>query len=91
MHKDLQVILNDLASEASSPFEVVAERSLRFSLPEDDELLRSLLANEIETHGEAETLVKWALKFTSSTNFFCVLKFKSEAASPDICETLEYE
>ncbi|EST05049.2 hypothetical protein PSEUBRA_005857 [Kalmanozyma brasiliensis GHG001] len=82
-------ILNQLVSDASSPFELTAERSLRISLPEDDGLLRSLLSNEIETHGEAETLVKWALKFTASTNFFCVLSLKSDSQEPpasNMCE-----
>ncbi len=32
--------------------------------------MRSFLAHEIETNGEAETLVRWALKFTASKNFF---------------------
>ncbi|KAJ9479678.1 hypothetical protein PHBOTO_003166 [Pseudozyma hubeiensis] len=72
-------ILDRLVSNTSSPFRLVAERSLRLSLPEDDDLLRSLLAHEISTQGEAETLVRWALKFTAATSFFIVLETKHAA------------
>lgn len=64
-------ILNRLAS---SPFEIVAERSLHLVPPDDDALLRAFLANEIDAQGEAETLIKWALKFTTATNSFIALK-----------------
>ncbi|TKY84783.1 hypothetical protein EX895_005863 [Sporisorium graminicola] len=74
-----QLVSNDGDDDASSPFELVAERSLRLSLPDDDELLRSLLASEIQAHGEAETLVQWALKFTAATSFFLVLQRKASA------------
>ncbi|GAC95184.1 hypothetical protein PHSY_002759 [Pseudozyma hubeiensis SY62] len=69
-------ILDHLVDTKSSPFQLVAERSLCLSLPEDDDLLRSLLAHEISTQGEAETLVRWALKFTAATSFFIVLEMK---------------
>ncbi|CDS01676.1 hypothetical protein [Sporisorium scitamineum] len=75
-------ILDQLVSDASSPFELIAERSLRLTLPKDDDLLRSLLSSEIETHGEAETLVRWALKFTATTSFFFVLQLKSAEEGP---------
>ncbi|SPO26679.1 uncharacterized protein UTRI_03971_B [Ustilago trichophora] len=75
-------ILSKLVSDTSSPFELVAERSLRLSLPEDDGLLRSFLAHEIETQGEAETLVRWALKFTATNNFFFVLQLKANSDAP---------
>lgn len=74
-------ILDRLVSDATSPLELVSERSLRLSLPEDDNLLRTFLAYEIETHGEAETLVRWALKLTSSNNFFCVFQLKADGAA----------
>ncbi|SPO26382.1 uncharacterized protein UTRI_03971 [Ustilago trichophora] len=75
-------ILNKLVSNTSTPFELVAERSLRLSLPEDDGLLRSFLAHEIETQGEAETLVRWALKFIATKNFFFVLQPKTGSDAP---------
>ncbi|CBQ73599.1 hypothetical protein sr11104 [Sporisorium reilianum SRZ2] len=81
-------ILDQLVSDTASPLALVAERTLRLSLPEDDELLRSLLAREIETHGEAETLVRWALKFTATTNFFVVLQLKADAGDKGIIELL---
>lgn len=82
-------ILDRLVSDVASPFQLVAEHSLRLSLPQDDELLRSLLANEIDTYGEAETLVRWALKFTAANNFFLVLKLKhpsNETHHTNICQ-----
>lgn len=70
----------------SSSFEIVSERSLRLSLPQDDGLLRSLLAHEIESEGEAETLVKWAVTFTAATNFFFVLQLSPTEPNNDLFE-----
>lgn len=75
-------MLDRLVQDPSSPFELVSERALRLSLPEDDALLRSFLAHEIETDGESETLVKWALKFTASNNVFLVLRLKTLSPAP---------
>ncbi|SOV02097.1 uncharacterized protein UDID_04987 [Ustilago sp. UG-2017a] len=75
----------------SSSFEIVSERSLRLLLPADDGLLRSLLAHEIETEGEAVTLVKWASKFTITTNFFLVLQLNTDAPSADLFELVQNE
>ncbi|CCF51901.1 hypothetical protein NDA11_001362 [Ustilago hordei] len=75
----------------SSSFEIVSERSLRLLLPGDDGLLRSLLAYEIETEGEAVTLVKWASKFTTTTNFFLVLQLNTDAPSADLFELVQKE
>ncbi len=83
-------LLEDAAASTSAvldalvgAFSLVERTTLRITLPDDDAMLRALLAHEIATLGEAAALVRWAPGFTAAPFTVLVLALTS---NDDACK-----
>ncbi|KAI3475150.1 hypothetical protein L1887_63511 [Cichorium endivia] len=83
-------LLQDAAASTSAvldalagAFSLVERTTLRITLPDDDAMLRALLAHEIATLGEAAALVRWAPSFTAAP---CTLLVLALTSNDDACK-----